>query len=169
MKQRMRMATLWILFATAAHGGDLGGYWATWKAADAGESDGYGVKLALTEQGSDTRIELRGSFFADLARDTDTEELQVIPIELGTRFPIVQEDALTAYLGLGAGYYLMDFGARAVTDEFGYYGLFGLEFRLGKTLFLFGEIQYRVVEAHSDDEAFDLDGLGINAGVATKW
>jgi hypothetical protein len=158
-----------VLMVTTAQAVELGGFWANWDTSEYGKSGGYGLKLALSEKGQETQVELRGSIFSDLAPEESGETLEVIPIELGTRFPIVGEGSLSAYLGLGAGYYLMDMETQSVDDEFGYYGLLGLQLRMGKTFSLFGEIMYRMVEASTDIQDYKLDGLGVNAGIAVAW
>jgi hypothetical protein len=63
----------------------------------------------------------------------------------------------------------MDMETQSVDDEFGYYGLLGLQLRMGKTFSLFGEIMYRMVEASTDIQDYKLDGLGVNAGIAVAW
>lgn len=169
MKRTACIAAVWIAASAAAQAGNLGGFWAWWRASDAGESDGIGLKLTLTEPGTTSALELRLTVFSDLSRDTEPNKLKVTPIEIGPRFPIAQDGPLQIYLGLGGGYYLMDFDNRRVGDEFGFYGLLGIEFQLGDTFVLFGEAVYRRVKARPEGGDLDLDGIGANVGIAYSW
>lgn len=171
MNRKIVTALLTGLFAASlAQAGNIGGYWTQWRTKDAGDNDGLGFKLTLTEKGTASALELRVARFSDLSAETDPNTLKVTPVELGSRFLLSQDGPLEVYMGLGVGYYLMDYGTLSVGDEFGFYGLLGGEFKFGESFILFAEATYRRVRAKPLGlEPMKLDGIGINAGIGYVW
>jgi hypothetical protein len=159
----------WMGWAAAAAASDVSVFGSLWKGSETDARFGGGVKLALTEKGQETLVELRLSAFDDLGPDAVEESLFVLPVELGLRFPIADTGALFPYLGLGGGYYWMDYGDLSVDDAFGGYGLFGLQWTFHPRGFVFTEVLYRYVQTESTVGDLDLSGLGVNAGVGLAW
>jgi len=166
----MTAVLMGLFTASLAQAGSISGYWTQWRTKDAGENSGTGFKLTLTEKGTTSALEIRVSRFSDLSADADPKVLKVTPIELGTRFPITEDGPLSIYMGLGVGYYMMDYESESAGDEFGYFGLGGLEFKFGKSFMLFGEVTYRKVSLQVDGlEDQKLDGIGANVGIGYQW
>ena len=165
------------LIAGPAAATDFGLYGAYWNTQDADEALGAGAKLRLGRF-----VELRGTYFSDVTADTDPErfdfEVSAIPLEAGLRFDFAENETFTPYVGGGAGYYLLDTTEGDIDDEVGWYAVLGGEFaRRPSGLSFMAEAIYRQMEATvkedrdgfpdhiHDDVTFQLDGLGVNAGL----
>jgi hypothetical protein len=145
-------------------------------------------------------IELRGSYMQKLEDDPldgffDDErvftpgDIEIIPVDLGVRFNLVdRETGAHPYVNAGASYFLLDSDRRGVDvdDEVGYFAGLGSNFGKKSGLSFFVEGVYRKVEAtvEADPDAIedvddlegfrnevdmDLDGFGANAGVRFGW
>ena len=171
------------ILGAASYGDGLAGMFAYWETDDLDASEGYGIKLVGTEDPSGY-LEFRVSRFSGF-QSTDGSpsiEAEVTPIEAGMTYNLSKRDGFKIYLGGGGGYYLMeatvDAGAGErdadIDNEWGWYGVAGLELGLTGTLQLFAEGMYRSVDGavpaggvEGLDERLELefDGLGGNAGV----
>ena len=167
-----------------ARAGGLGIYGANWSPNDADAGYGAGAKLQF---GDTVALELRGSYFQDLSDDVDSigldVDLEVLPLEVGLVIKIPTDSAITPYIGGGGGYYQMEVTAENILghsetididDEIGWYGVGGLEIAISEGVAIFGEAQYRKVEATAqgddvdeieEDVEIDLTGIGFNAGL----
>ena len=151
------------LLAGPASATDFSVFGSYWDTKDADEALGAGAKLRLGRF-----VELRGTYFSDVTADTEPErfdfEVSAIPI------------------GGGAGYYMLDTTEGDIDDEVGFYAVLGAEFaRQPSGLGFMAEAIYRSMEATvtededgfpddiRDDVVFDLDGLGINAGITWRF
>lgn len=159
----------WMGWIATVSASDFAGFVSVWKGSETDARFGGGVKLALTEKGQDTYVELRLSAFDDLGPDAVEESLSVLPVELGLRFRIADTGALYPYLGLGGGYYWMDYGDLSVDDALGAYGLFGLQWTFHPRGFALAEVMYRYVQTESTVGDLDLSGLGANVGIGWAW
>lgn len=174
------VAVLAILAGPAA-ATDFGVFGAYWDTQDADEALGVGAKVRLGRF-----VELRGTYFSDVTTDTSPErfdfEVSAIPLEAGLRFDFAEGSAFSPYLGGGAGYYLLDTTEGQIDDEVGFYALVGAEFgQRASGLSFMAEAIYRQMEATvtededgfpddiRDDVAFQLDGLGVNAGIVWRF
>ena len=186
-----------LVGAGTAFGANMWGVGAAyWDTADADDAVGATTKFSF-EMVPGAQLDLRASYFNDLAKDVDDidADLKVIPLEAGLAlaYPLGNTVDLTA--GGGIGYYLMD-GSVSAPDrtvqpadpenEVGFYFAAGLEWSLRKSgasygeteAGLFAEIMYRSVSADNikveSGETIrlsdaDLDGVGVNLGVMIKW
>lgn len=166
-----------LLIPSLAMAGALGGYFSHIDTEDAGESDGFGVKLALNYS-STASLDIRVAVFDEFE---DLDDLELIPIEVGLTFYPGKLDKFKPYLGLGVGYYLLDTDAVDLDDELGWYGTAGLELPVADSLSLFIEAQYRQIEGTYEGDNFDLDninddradleleGFSLNAGILLEW
>lgn len=171
MQRTIRTAALlWMLAAGLAQAGNIGAGWTMWRTKEAGDDKGSGFKLTMTEKGANGALELRFSQFSDLSEEGGPRALKLTPIEVGSRFPLSKDGPLEIYMGLGVGYYMMDYEDIPVSDEFGYYGLLGVDFAFGKSFQLFGEAVYRKVTVKPDGaDTFKLDGVGAFVGLGYTW
>ena len=176
-------AAVLALIAGPAAASDFSVFGSYWDTQDMDEALGGGAKLRLGKY-----VELRGTYFSDLTADTDPErfdfEVSAIPIEAGLRFDFTQGQSFTPYVGGGAGYYMLDTTEGEIDDEVGWYAVLGAEFGgQDSGLGFMAEAIYRQMEGTvtdrpndfpdpgdvRDDVVFQLDGLGVNAGLVWKF
>jgi hypothetical protein len=146
---------LWTGMNQAAFGGEtsLAAYATYWEGND--EGIGGGLKL---------RQKFLGFFSADIRAgyvDFDDVDTSVVPLEatLMAGIPFVLEP----YVGIGAGYYIVDSDRDWLdSDIAGYYGLAGLQLNMF-VVGLMGEIRY------NDAEGSYFDGPSVNLGLMVKW
>lgn len=169
------------LLAGPASATDFSVFGSYWDTKDADEALGLGAKVRLGRF-----VELRGTYFSDVTADTEPErfdfEVSAIPLEAGLVFNFAEGEAFSPYIGGGAGYYMLDTTEGEIDDEVGFYAVLGAEFaRQPSGLSFMAEAIYRSMEATitededgfpddiRDDVAFDLDGLGVNAGITWRF
>jgi hypothetical protein len=170
----MLLATIGAARASA----EVGLYGAWWDTADAGQSEGLGVRLGWTFL-PQLQLQLGGSYFGSFSRSVGrgTERLEVdlkaIPLDLGLQFDPGPKGGL--YFGAGGSAFLLDSSSGKIGDEYGYYGLVGL----GLARLFFVEAVYRDVQGTlevSTADTFpeiatrrpvnlDLGGFALQAGV----
>ncbi len=133
------------------------------------EAFGAGGKLKL-ELAEFFAIDVRGSYL-----EYDNTGISVVPVEAAALLQIPL-GALNLYGGVGAGYYFFDADRAELDDNFGFFPLAGLEVALGD-IKLFGEVRWLMLSTDVDsagdelegivdgDEA-DVDGIGVNIGLA---
>ena len=177
------VAALISFLSASAFAGAIGAFGSYWDTEDAGESYGYGLRLASTSDPAGF-LELRLSRFDNFEDDENGNysSLEVIPIDLGMTLNMTPADSLQFYIGGGGSYYMMESevdtpsGKRDpdIDDEWGWYGLAGIKLELSPSLHLFAEGVYRRVEGSfpadkledvDSDVDFKLDGWGANAGL----
>lgn len=176
-------AVAMALMAGPAAATDFSLYGAYWNTQDFDEALGGGAKVRFGKY-----VELRGTYFSDVTADTDPErfdfEVSALPIEAGLRFDFAEGGAFTPYVGAGAGYYMLDTTEGEIDDEVGFYAVLGAEFgRQDSGLGFMVEGIYRQMEATvtddpddfpdpgdvEDEVKFQLDGLGVNAGIVWRF
>jgi hypothetical protein len=176
-------ATLISFLSASAFAGAIGAFGSYWDSEDAGESYGYGLRLASTSDPAGF-LELRVSRFDNFEDDDkgSYSGLDVIPIDIGMTLNMTPADSLQFYIGGGGSYYMMESEIETasgkheldIDDEWGCYGLAGIKLELSPSLHLFAEGVYRQVEGTfpndkledvDSDVDFKLDGWGANAGI----
>jgi len=162
----------------------------------AGGGVSFGIPLAPVAD-----IELRGSYLQKLEDDPldgvfdnadevfTPGDIEIIPLDLGLRFNLTQNDrGAHPYIGGGASYFLLDSDRRGVNvdDEVGWFAGLGSTFGEKSGLSFFVEGVYRSVEATVETDPneiediddigglrpeveLDLDGFGANAGLRFGW
>lgn len=134
-------------------------------------------------------------------------DADIIPLEIAALYDFAVGRKVGLYAGAGAGYYLTDsdlkFTASGVThgmkvnvdvpsawysydmdDEFGFFGLIGVERQMVEHTKLFAEVRYTylkidtkltlrdpdtLAESDSDSEKVDLSGIGVSLGFLLEW
>jgi hypothetical protein len=153
-----------------AVGLDIGAFGSYLDSDDMGEAYGAGAKLKLnlTELFA---IDVRGSYL-----EFDDTNVEMIPVEGALLLQLPLGDSLTLYGGGGVGYYFFDSDVAELDDAVGYFPVAGLEISFGD-IKLFGEVRWLFLNTDVDtagdeleglvdgDEA-DVDGLGVNVGLA---
>jgi hypothetical protein len=193
-KLLLAAAAVAALVAAPANAADFSVFGSYWDTDVAGDTAGGGINLGIP-LGEVVGLELRATYFEELTDDPlenafDSDDpvfqeagINVTPVEVGVRFNIPSGAAVRPYFSAGAGYYLLDSDFGEVDDEVGYYGALGLEFGDDEGMAFFAEALYRKAEGEVrldpqdiddiddidiDDRAtFDLDGVGVNAGL--RW
>lgn len=183
MKKTVLIAIAFSLMAGSVYAGAIGAFGSYWSPEDADSGYGYGVRLASTSDPAGY-LEIRASRFDDLTDDEDgmDTKLTVTPLDVGITLHSGSGDSVEFYVGGGGSYYLLDSEVEIggenrdvdIDDEWGWYGLAGVEIGFSKNLKLFGEATYRQVEGTMKDDDIDnatsdanfkLDGFGGNAGI----
>lgn len=129
-------------------------------------------------------------FFDRLIDDRESPFLRngvdVIPLDVGVSFAVAPRAPFNLTLGGGATYFMLDTDRGEVDDEAGWYGRVGAEFGGGGGgLGFFVAGIYRSAEAKVQNDPddfrdipdiefesetpFDLDGLGMNAGIVWRF
>jgi outer membrane protein W len=111
----------------------------------------YGAGARLTLGGHNLVVDLTGTWFPSIngtaVKNPDVRDsIQVIPFDLGLRWIFGQRSELRPYIGAGGSYALVDFGTADADDEFGYYGLAGLQIGMFDSGGLYLEVIYRWLE-----------------------
>ena len=162
--------------------GLFGSYWNTKEFSDDGWGAGAKASIEIVKPLS---LEVRGTYFDDLGAP-GSERLQAIPVEAGLKLALITQQWFKAYVGGGGGYYFLDLNqGGSIDDEWGWYGVGGIEVMLSKHVGLFGEAIYRglegnvnsaeplkstedVSESLTHSSTLNLDGWGANAGLIFK-
>lgn len=181
MRRARTIGALVVLLAAlgaARASAEVGVYGAWWDAADAGQSEGFGLRLGWTFL-PQLQLQLGGSYFDGFSRsvgagaDRVEVDLKAIPLDLGVRFDPGLKGGL--YFGGGGSAFLLDSSTGRIGDEYGYYALVGL----GLARLFFVEAVYRDVrgtlEVSTSDVIpdfttgrrvhLDLGGVALQAGV----
>ncbi len=102
-----------------------------------------------------------------------SDDLQVIPTDLGVRFFTNPSGGFNLYFGGGLTYFWTNLNDGSISDELGLHGLVGFTAGKSRTKF-FAEANYRYAESEvsyriSPDLAvggdLEIGGFGVNAGV----
>jgi len=136
---------------------------------DASGGFGGGLKYAVyfdDDSGLGVGVDLRGSWLTEF---DDADDLDVYPVEMTLLLRYAVLDGTLPYIGAGAGYYFFDEDDAGVDDEFGYYGVVGVDQAVSDGVSVFVEGKYLWLEPDSDFGDVTLDGFGVNAGVALSW
>lgn len=99
-------------------------------------------------------------------------------MDVGLRYTFNPGGVASPYVGGGGTYYLLDIDGGEIDDEVGFYVVLGSSFGDGEGADFFVEGIYRNATATVDDlddlefrdpVDFDLDGLGLNAGITWRF
>ena len=178
------------LLAAPAVAGSVGVFGSWWDPKDSNDEFAGGV-LVEGRFGERVDLEFRVSWFdnvvTDLPDDAPGVELpySAVPLDFGFAYNFVKDERkFTPYVGGGGTYYLLDTDNDSegrIEDEWGWYGIAGLDFPIADKWKFFVEAMYRDVEATlkgdnlgfgdpSEVEAFfDLKGPVVNVGIAFYW
>lgn len=190
MKRAFLALGLLALLAVPASAGGGVGLHAGWvDTADANNDAGWGalVQFGLSPH---VDIQLRGTDFRSLSVDAsgypglDKDfEFQATLLDLGFTYNFTKQGRkLTPYVGGGGTYYLLDStpdsNAR-VGDEYGWYGVVGLDFPIAKRWDVYLEGMWRDAKMaiKGDDLGFggpvdlgvSLNGPQVNLGISLAW
>jgi outer membrane protein W len=109
--------------------------------------------------------------------------LQATMVDLGFAYKFVKNGRkLTPYVGAGGTYYLLDTkNSRQgrLQDEYGWYGLLGLDLPIGPRWVIYAEGMWRDAKAalkgddlgfgSTVDQSINLNGPQVNLGIAFSW
>ncbi|HMP71916.1 MAG TPA: outer membrane beta-barrel protein [Kiritimatiellia bacterium] len=183
MKKILALFTMTMVLAQGnlAAGGGFGVFGSYWDPKDLDDSlAGGGIKLWFNTS-EQLAFEFRVSGLFNEEKDGDEKStFYVVPLEVGLVLSLMPGEPVNVYLGGGVGYYIYSiedegpgFSETAdVDNEFGFYGVGGVDFALGSSVRLFVEAKYtkaeiKRVEGMSVDAS--LDGIGVNAGLLFTW
>lgn len=173
-----------LLLSSTAWAGSLGIMGAYWDTDQASDDTGFGVKLVVDLGQSGWRFDLRGSFIEELTTDPSIVEgdFEAYPVDFGVSYGFnTGGGKVTPALGVGLSYVNASSKLGEVDDELGYYGILGLEFDAAQNFGVFVEVLYRAVDSQIDGRGLDLpfigfdqrelelQGVGVNAGLALTW
>ncbi len=155
--------------------------------ADSDEMLGFGMRLTwivndhwdldLTASSYDgdaaiAAIPAAGGLLPDRISNID-----VVPMDLGVRYRFGEGRRFHPYFGVGASWAQLRSEIGELDDEIGYYALLGAELgdEIGPRFFV--DVTYRNLDGSikrrggsvSYQEAIDLSGPGINAGITWRW
>jgi len=184
----LALALLALLAAPASARGGIGLH-AGWIDTDQADNDaGWGAlfHIGVTQN---VDIQVRATDFRELTvkpSDTSAEDgfnFQATTWDLGFVYNFFGDGRkLTPYVGGGGTYYMLDSSpdARArVNDEYGWYGIAGLDFPIGKRFAVYVEGMWRDAKMSIKgddlglggpvDVGVNLNGPQVNLGLAFTW
>lgn len=175
--------------STAADFSVFGSYW---DVDVAGDTAGGGISMGIPFNES-LALELSATYFEELTDDPlanafdsddpvfEQQGMNVTPLSAGLRWSFGANESFRPYASGGLTYFLLDSDFGEVNDEVGYYAALGAGFGNPDGMSFFAEAIYRSAEAEvkldpeqlddiddievRDRATFDLDGVGVNAGL----
>ena len=187
MKRAFTALGLLVLLAAPAAAGGLGIHGTWWDADEASDEFGAGLLFDFNVV-SKVDFEVRASWYSDydLVLFEGTSDAQLVtfsaaPLDFGFSYNFVK-NKFTPYLGIGGTFYYFDtdkdqYGR--LDDEWGWYGLAGIDFPIGPNWKIYGEVMYRSVDARlkgddlgfqpTVDEGFSFKGPAAQVGIAWAW
>ncbi len=189
---RTALITLGVLtlIAAPAAAGSIGVFGAWWDPEDSNDEFAGGI-LVDFRVGEKVDLELRASWFDNVVTTLpdDAPGVEVpysaVPLDFGFAYNFVKDTRkVTPYIGGGGTYYLLDADndeVGRIDDEWGWYGVVGIDLPIGANWKLFIEAMYRDAEATLKgndlgfgnptvvDAFFDLKGPAVNGGIAFTW
>ena len=154
-----------LLFSSQALAIDLYGFGSYWDKKDVDGTWGGGLGLSLGLFTDYLRLDGRAYFFEN--SDLGTDELKLMPFDLGLQVHLLPDGTLDPYLLGGVSYVYSDADLIDVDSNIsGYIGV-GLDWALGDTPFkIFGEALYRANKIETKfDEDIDVSGFTGNIGI----
>lgn len=177
--KRLVLAVACALLAVPAWAGSVGLMVSGWDTDEADQDVGLGTRVAI-DLGRSWDLEARVTFFDELEAVVGGErfEIEATPIDLGLAYGFPTGRA-TPYVGLGLSYVLLDVNApERLEDEFGFYGVGGVQVDVGKYLAVWIEGLYRSFDATltGDNLGFErvedgiaLSGVSVNGGLSVRF
>lgn len=179
--------------AAPASAGDFSVFGSWWDTDVAGDTAGGGVALGIPFNET-LGLELSANYFEELTDDPlanafDSDDpvfveqgLNVTPLSVGLRVNFGDSaSSFRPYVSGGVSYFLLDSDFGEINDELGYYAGLGAGIGNPDGMSFFAEAIYRSAEAEveldpdefddiddidvRDTATFDLDGIGVNAGL----
>ena len=154
-----------LLLSSQALAIDLYGFGSYWDKNDVDGTWGGGLGLSLPLFTEYLRLDGRAYFFQK--SDLGTDELKLMPFDLGLQVHILPDGTLDPYLLGGVSYVYADADLIDVDSNIsGYIGA-GLDWTLGDTPFkIFGEVLYRANKIETNfSEDIDVSGVTGNIGL----
>lgn len=103
-------------------------------------------------------------------------QVDVIPVEIGLRVPLLESSYISPYVEAGLGYYFLEGKEQEVGDEVGGHAAVGLQLSPYGRTGLFVEMSSQWVRptvsatlGAARHEILDLSDLGLNAGIFYRW
>ena len=185
------LSMLALSSAVASAGGGFGVFGSYWDMEDSDDASyGGGIRLQADINeivGFDLRISGLTGYGGE-----EADNAYVAPIEAGLTLGTPLGDAARIYVGAGAGYYVLpefetegEFDAPGEVDvdfqdEFGFFGLVGIQLNLSEAVALFVEGKYTWLEVDEvtldgdldldlGDDPVEFTGFGINAGLLFRF
>jgi Outer membrane protein beta-barrel domain len=178
--------------AVPASAMDFSIYGSYWDTDVAGDTAGGGISMGVPFNNV-LALDLRATYFEELSGEPlgnafDSNDpvfrkqgLNVTPLSLGLRVNFGADQRFRPYASGGLSYFLLDSDFGEVNDEVGYYGALGAAIGNPDGVSFFAEAIYRSAEGEvkldpeeladirdisvRDHATFDLDGVGVNAGL----
>ncbi len=177
MKRILVVLLALTVCASVASANGLGVYGSYFKFKDADKGGfGGGGKLQMSF-GEYVGLELRGTYFPDVARSDPKLVFGAGELDLILLLPL--SETVKPYVGGGAGYYVFDLDAPGVETEnkLGWFGVAGVQVGVSDNVAFFGEGKYISVEADVEGAGFNdvtdtdekLTGFGGNVGLMFIW
>lgn len=145
---------------------DLYGFGSYWDKEDVDGTWGGGLGLSIPLFTQYVRLDGRAYFFENA--DLGTDELKLMPFDLGVQVHILPENKVDPYLLGGVSYLYVDADRIDVDDSNigGYVGV-GLDVALGNSVFkIFGEALYRFNEIETKiGDDINVGGFTGNIGI----
>ena len=193
MKKFVITAIVAAALAAPSSAGDFSIFGSWWDADVAGDTAGGGISLGIPFNET-LGLEFSATYFEELTDDPlanafDSDDpvfveqgLNVTPLSVGLRVNFGDSaSSVRPYVSGGATYFLLDSDFGEINDELGYYAALGAGFGNPDGMSFFAEAIYRSAEAEvkldpddlddiddlevRDRATFDLDGVGVNAGL----
>ncbi len=145
---------------------DVYGFGSYWEKKDVDGTWGAGVGVSLPIIIDNIRLDGRAHYFEGSKLGTD--EVKVIPFDLGAQIHILPDSTFDPFILGGISYNYVDTKHLDLDAKFGGYLGAGLDIELGTSLFkIFGEILYRFsdIENMSGD---NIDASGITGNIGLK-
>jgi outer membrane protein W len=175
---------LLVALVAPASAGNIGVH-AGWIDTDqAGDDAGWGILLDFNVS-EHVQIELRGTDFREMTTQVEGSDfnLQMTTIDLGFTYNFFKETwRLTPYVGGGGTYFLLDSTPDSkgrIEDEYGWYGVAGLDFPIAKRWNIYLEGMWRDAKMAikgndlgfepTVDQGVNLNGPQVNLGIAFHW
>ena len=193
MKRLVIAAILATALAAPSTAGDFSIFGSWWDTDVAGDTAGGGVSFGIPFNET-LGLEFSGTYFEELTDDplansVDSDDpvvveqgLNVTPLSVGLRVNFGDStSSFRPYVSGGATYFLLDSDFGEINDELGYYAALGAGIGNPDGMSFFAEAVYRSAEGEveldpddlddiddidvRDRATFDLDGVGVNAGL----
>ena len=192
MKKLVIAGIVFAALAAPSNAADFSLFGSYWDVNVAGDTAGGGISLGIPFNET-LALDLSATYFEELTDDPlanafdsddpvfEEQGLNVTPLSVGLRLNFGANESFRPYAAGGLTYFLLDSDFGEVNDELGYYAALGAGFGNPDGMSFFAEAIYRSAEAEvkldpddlddiddlevRDRATFDLDGVGVNAGL----
>ncbi len=146
---------------------DVYGFGSYWEKGDVDGTWGAGIGISLPIIIDNIRLDGRAYYFE--SSEFGSDDVKIIPFDLGAQIHILPDSAFDPYVLGGISYNYVDTEHLDLDSKFGGYLGAGLDIELGSSLFkLFGEVLYRFSDIENID-GDDIDASGVTANVGLKF